>query len=81
MHPKTSVCFVSGYGTASLVRCVKFTGCNFDIGGPLTEVVLLGNIAVRTGNKLLWDGKNMKITNDDKANRYIKEAYRSGWYL
>jgi predicted dehydrogenase len=56
-------------------------GCNFDIGGPLTEMVLLGNIAVRTGKKLLWDPENMKFTNDDKANRYINEPYRSGWSL
>ena len=55
--------------------------CNFDVADLLTEVVLLGNIAIRTGKKLYWDGDNMKITNDEGANEYIKQPYRSGWSL
>jgi hypothetical protein len=42
---------------------------------------LLGNIAIRTGKKLYWDGDNMKITNDQAANEYIRQPYRSGWSL
>jgi len=56
-------------------------GCNFNIGGPLTEIVLLGNIAIRTGKKLNWDGENMKITNVPKANDYLHYEYRKGWTL
>jgi predicted dehydrogenase len=54
---------------------------NFDFSGPITEVLLLGNIAIRTGQKLLWDGPNMKITNVPEANKYIQRQYRQGWTL
>ena len=61
---------------------------NFDWAGPLTEVVLLGNVALRTekqlyekGLKLRYDGPNMKVTNLPEANRYIREEYREGWTL
>ncbi len=56
-------------------------GCNFDYAGPLTEIVLLGNIAIRTGKKILWDEKNLKITNDDAANQYLSEPYHNGWII
>ena len=55
--------------------------CNFDVAALLTEVTLLGNIAIRTGKKLYWDGEKMKFTNDEDANKYVREAYRSGWSL
>ena len=55
--------------------------CNFDVGGLLAEVVQLGNIAIRRGKKLAWDGPNMRFTNDDEANKYIREPYRKGWSL
>jgi len=56
-------------------------GSNFDYAGPLTEVVLLGNIAIRTGEKIYWDGANMKCTNVPKANEYVYRQYRDGWTL
>jgi hypothetical protein len=66
----------------------KPAGSNFDWAGPLTEVVLLGNIAIRMsqqlyekGLKLYYDGPNMKITNLPEANKYIREEYRQGWTL
>jgi hypothetical protein len=55
--------------------------CNFDVGGLLTEIVLLGCIAIRRGKKLLWDAKQMRFTNDEEANRYLRQEYRSGWSL
>ncbi len=55
--------------------------CNFDVAGLLTEVVLLGNIAIRSGKKLLWDAQQMRFTNDENANRYLRATYRSGWTL
>jgi len=55
--------------------------CHFDIGGLLAEVVQLGNIAIRRGRKLAWDGPNMRFTNDDEANKLIQEPYRDGWSL
>jgi predicted dehydrogenase len=47
----------------------------------LTEVVLLGNIAIRTKEKLLWDGPNLRFTNSEKANLLINPPYRGGWSL
>ncbi len=69
---------------------------SFDYSGPLTETVLMGNLAIRSYNvrkkngngfdypgrkKLIWDGKNMKITNFDDANQFVKRDYRNGWKL
>ena len=63
-------------------------GSNFDLAGPLTEVVLLGNVALRMGQqlyekglKLHYDGLNMKVTNLPEANKYIHNEYREGWSL
>jgi len=54
---------------------------NFDYSGPMTEVILLGNVALRTGEKLYWDGKNMKATNCPEADRFIHPEYHNGWTL
>jgi hypothetical protein len=54
---------------------------NFDYAGPFSEVVLLGNLALRSGKKLLWDGPNMKVTNVPEANQYVTTKYRKGWEL
>ncbi len=63
-------------------------GSNFEASGPMAEVVLLGNIAVRMsqqlyekGLKLYYDGPNMRITNIPEANNYIRREYRKGWTL
>jgi predicted dehydrogenase len=57
---------------------------NFDYAGPFTEMVTMGNLAIRpenVGKKLLWDGANMRVTNDEKANEYVQMHYREGWSL
>ena len=55
---------------------------NFDFSGPLSEMVLMGNLAVRFPNRrLLWDGQNMRVTNDAEANAYVRRQYREGWTL
>ena len=70
----------------------------FEIAGPLTETVLMGNLAIRSYDvripkkdnaeqfdfpgrniKLMWDGANMKVTNFDEANQFVKREYRTGW--
>src|SRR5690606_17777850 len=72
----------------------------FSIAGPLTETVLMGNLAIRSFDirkpqkedpsrfdypgrhiKLLWDGENMKVTNFDEANQFVRREYRKGWNL
>ncbi len=70
---------------------------SFDFSGPLTEAVLMGNLAIRSYNlrtaktgggfdypgrkQLTWDGVNMKITNFDDANQFVSRHYREGWKL
>lgn len=61
-------------------------GSNFEFAGPLTEAVLLGNVALRvklreqlTKQKLLWDSANLRVTNLSEANRFLRREYRSGW--
>jgi predicted dehydrogenase len=85
---------IAGYGSEK----AKNLSSQFDIAGPLTESVLMGNLAIRSYNiqkknekgdnyypgrhiKLLWDGPNMKITNFDDANEFIRRTYREGWSL
>ena len=73
----------------------------FEIAGPLTESILMGNLAIRSYDlrkpraggregqydypgryiKLLWDGPNMKITNFDEANQFVRREYRDGWQM
>ena len=54
----------------------------FDYGGPLTEAVLLGNIAVRyKGQDLQWDAEAMKITNLPEANKWLTREYRDPYLL
>jgi predicted dehydrogenase len=57
------------------------TTCNFDYSGALTESVLLGNVAYRTGKKLLWDPVKLKATNCPEADEFIQHRYRKGWAL
>ncbi|MEZ5304333.1 MAG: Gfo/Idh/MocA family oxidoreductase [Verrucomicrobiales bacterium] len=54
---------------------------NFAYAGPFTEVVLLGNLAVRLGKKIEWDSANLKATNAPEADALIKREYRDGWAL
>jgi hypothetical protein len=53
----------------------------FEIAGPLTEIVLLGNVAIQTGKPIEWSRKEMKIVNEPDANRLLRRAYRKGWSL
>ena len=57
------------------------TTCSFDYSGPLTEANHLGNVAYRTGKKLVWDAKKLEATNAPEAARFIRREYRPGWKL
>ena len=60
----------------------KPSGSDFVLhAAHLAEVVLLGNIAIRTEQRLQWDGENMKFTNCDAANAYLNPPCRQGWSL
>ena len=47
----------------------------------LTDAVNLGTVALRTGSKVLFDSKAMRITNVSRANKYLHREYRKGWEL
>jgi len=53
--------------------------CPFEYAARLTEVMLLGVVALRAGKKILYDGPNMKVTNVPQANDFLRREYREGW--
>jgi hypothetical protein len=56
---------------------------NFDIAAYLTEIILLGCVALRVGvgKRLDWDGPNMRARNTRDADQFVRLPYRSGWTL
>ena len=61
-------------------------GSNFDWAGPMTETVLLGNVALRsqlreqlTRRSLQWDAEQLAFTNHPAANEFLRREYRDGW--
>jgi hypothetical protein len=54
---------------------------NFDVAAYLTESILLGCVALRSGvgHKLEWDAPNMRATNDPNAARFVRRQNRKGW--
>ena len=54
---------------------------NFEYGARLTEFILLGNLALRTGKVLKWDAANMRSTNVPDTQAIIEGRYRKGWEL
>jgi predicted dehydrogenase len=85
---------IAGYGSNEH----KNISSPFSIAGPLTETVLMSNLAIRSFDlrkqsaadpkrfeypgryiKLLWNGADMKVTNFDEANQFVKRQYREGW--
>jgi hypothetical protein len=52
--------------------------CQFDYAGPLTETVLLANIAYRIQGGFAWNAEKMEADNP-KVSQYVREAYRKGW--
>ena len=55
------------------------TLCNFDYSGQLTETVLLGNVAYRTGQKIEWDARSGHAKGFPEADKYLRVELRKGW--
>jgi predicted dehydrogenase len=72
-----------GHHTDWLIACKggEPASGNFEYSARLTELVLLGSVALRSKKTLAWDGPAMKATNAPEAERLLKEAYRKGWEL
>ena len=83
--PKTIPRVKDGAHEQDWVRACKDgkpASSSFEYGGPLTEMVLLGVLAMRTKDrKLEWDGENLRIPNDAKAHALVNPPYRAGWSL
>lgn len=82
---------IAGYGNAQTSSPFEYAGPFTEsilIGNLAIRSFLLKNPAGKGWNdkwlgrkKLLWDAKNMKITNFDEANQFVKREYRDGWKL
>ena len=60
----------------------KPASSTFDYGGPMTEMALLGMIAIRVKDQRLeWDAENLRFTNNDEANALFHKEYREGWSM
>jgi len=57
------------------------TAAGFDYGARLTEFTLLANLAMHSGvgNKVIWDGPNMRVTNLPDLNARVQRSNRKGW--
>ena len=53
----------------------------FAVASKYIEWLVLGAVALRVPGKLLWDAKNMRFTNNEEANKYLKPYLRKGWEL
>jgi len=53
--------------------------CPFDYAAQLTEIMLLGVVALRAGKKIHYDPANMRVTDVPEANQYLQREYRTGW--
>jgi predicted dehydrogenase len=54
-------------------------GSHFGYAGPLTEAVLLGNVAIRAGQRIEWDAAARRVTNVPEASAFLRRDYRGGW--
>lgn len=57
------------------------TSCDFDYGGTMIEMMLLGLVAYRVGKKIAYDGAAGRVTDSPEANELLRRAYRPGWTL
>ena len=57
------------------------TSCNFDYAGLMIEQMLLGLVAYKAGGKIEYDAATGRVTNNYKANEYLRREYRQGWKL
>jgi hypothetical protein len=57
----------------------KTPGANFEYAVPLTEMVLIGNLAIRANQRVEWNPRSQEVTNAPDANAFLKREYRTGW--
>jgi predicted dehydrogenase len=81
--PEKTIPRVSSHYAEWIAACKGGKPCHadFQYAGLLTEANHLGNVAYRTGKKLIWDGAKMRATNAPEADKFIRREYRKGWDL
>jgi hypothetical protein len=57
------------------------TACDFEYGGTLIEMMLLGLVAFRAGEKISYNGETGRVTNSAKADALLSKEYRKGWTM
>jgi predicted dehydrogenase len=82
-RPPKTLPRVAGHHADWLQACKGGTpACsNFEYGARLTEFILLGSLALRSGKVAKWDAAGMKVTNAPEAQPFIEGSYRKGWEL
>jgi predicted dehydrogenase len=81
-HPPQTLPRIKGSHEMEWIDAIKEgrkANADFQYSGPLTEFVLLGNLAKRTQSKLYYNAENGIITNNDLANQLMHKEYRTGW--
>ena len=69
---------------AEWLECIatgKQPVANFEYAGPLTETILLGNVALRAGERIEWNASDLRVTNSPAAQQLISKSYRRGFEL
>jgi hypothetical protein len=66
---------------AEAIKADKESPGSFKYAGCVTEAINLAAVALRAGKKVEYDSMNMRITNDEDANKYLTREYRKGWEL
>lgn len=79
--PKRSIPDSIGHWAEWVAACKTGapTTCNFDYSGALTETILLGIVAYRTGRRLEWDAQRMQAPNCPEAEQFLTKRYRRGF--
>jgi predicted dehydrogenase len=83
-QPSQTIERIEGSHEADWIRACQGgepASANFEYSGPMSEMVLMGNLAVRSGKKVEWDGENMQVTNHLELNEFVHREYRKGWTL
>ena len=63
----------------AIAKVGPLPGSNFEYSVPLSEMVLLGVLAMRTGKRFDWDGAAGRVTNDATLNELVQVKARAGW--
>jgi len=66
---------------AQAIREKSQTPGSFRYAGPITETINLAAVALRAGKKVDYDSENVRITNDEAANKFLTREYRKGWEM